>query len=94
MDRSEIKRDSTGSDKALYVIITKDGTSRNEFNSKVKGIDEGVGQESVRDAVDCQVYTTLLTESQAGEVKKIDCVHYVWKGLDPGYDKDNDSDDD
>ncbi|KAJ5573894.1 uncharacterized protein N7459_008321 [Penicillium hispanicum] len=92
MASSSDKRDSSSA-KALYVITTKDGTTRDQFNSEVKGFDNGVGLESVHDAVDYQVYTTHLTESQAAEMEKIDCVRYVWKEMDEDDDND-DSDED
>ncbi|KAJ5901605.1 Subtilisin-like protease 6 [Penicillium taxi] len=87
------KRDNWGSYNSIYVITTKDGTSLAEFNSKVKGFDNGAGTESVNDAVNYQVYSTRLTAAQAAEMKKISCVRYVWEELDPDYDNDDDSED-
>ncbi|KAJ5569959.1 subtilisin-like protein [Penicillium hispanicum] len=88
------KRDASDSAKSSYVITTKDGTSVDQFNSKVKGFDNGAGLATVVDGIDYQVYTTRLTQSQADQMKKIDCVLWVWKELDPDYENEDDSEDD
>ncbi|KAJ5114864.1 hypothetical protein NUU61_000623 [Penicillium alfredii] len=77
----------------LFVITTKDGTSRAQFNEQVKGFDNSAGSESVHDAVEYQVYSTYLTPSQAVAMKKIECVRYVWEELDLRYEEDTYSDD-
>jgi hypothetical protein len=55
--------------KALYLIVTKYGTSYSDFQAFIKDLDNAVGQELAKPTVPTQGYSTSLTAVQLAEVE-------------------------